>query len=145
MLSVLAPVAQVYAGSLLMLNCTIQLNSAVDSEVVVTSMWRKNGASLEDSAQRRMLDPIQTNTPNQYQAQLIFSPLQLNTDDGLYRCEVAVESATDLSFVLDSASGSNNVTLRATGELPAIHGYISCHNGDLHCHCMHMDSSNTCG
>lgn len=118
----LPPVAPVYAGSLLMLNCTIQLSSAVDSGVVVTTMWRKNGVLLEDSAQRRMSEPIQTNTPNQYQAQLVFSPLQLNSDDGLYMCEVAVESATDLSFVLNGGSGSNNVSLRAVGELPAIHG-----------------------
>ena len=118
-LSVLPPAAPVYAGSLLMLNCTIQLSSAVDSEVVVTSVWRKNGALLEDSSLRRISDSIQTNVPNQYQAQLIFSPLQLNSDDGLYMCEVAVESAMDLSFVLNSGSSSNNVSLRAICELPA--------------------------
>ena len=121
-LSVLPPVAPVYAGSLLVLNCTIQLSSAVDTEVVVTSMWRKNGALLEDSSQRRMSDPIRMNTSNQYQAQLTFNPLLLNGDDGLYMCEVAVESATDVNFILNSRSGSNNVSLRAVGELPAIYG-----------------------
>ena len=118
----LPPIAPVYAGSLLMLNCTIQFSSAVDSEVVVSSMWRKNGVLLVDSAQRRIPDPIQTNNSSQYQAQLIFNPLQLNTDDGLYMCEVAIESNADLSFVLSGGSGSNNVSLRAVGELSTIHG-----------------------
>lgn len=117
----LPPIGPVYAGSLLMLNCSIQLSSAVDSEVVITTVWRKNGVLLMDSTQRRILEPIQTNNFNQYQAQLVFNPLQLNIDDGLYMCEVAVESSADLGFVLSSGSHSNNVSLRAIGELSAIH------------------------
>ena len=89
----------------------------MDSDFVLTSTWRKNGALLDDSAQRRMSDPIRISNPTQYQAQLIFSPLQLNTDDGLYMCEVAVESSVDFGFVLSSGSGSNNVSLRAICEL----------------------------
>ena len=112
-LSVLPLIAPVYGGSFLTLNCTIQLSSAVDVDVTVASVWRKNGALLQDSAQRRMSNAIQTNATTVYQAQLIFRPLQLNTDDGLYTCEVTVES--EMAFVQGSGSRSNNVSLRAIG------------------------------
>ena len=102
-----------YGGSFLTLNCTIQLSSAVDIDVTVASMWRKNGALLQDSAWRRMSNVIQTNVTTVYQAQLIFTPVQLNTDDGLYTCDVTVES--ELMFVQDSGSRSNHVSLHAIG------------------------------
>lgn len=114
-LSVLPLIAPVYGGSFLTLNCTIQLSSAVDIDVTVASMWRKNGALLQDSAWRRMSNAIQTNFTNVYKAQLIFRPVQLNTDDGLYTCDVTVVS--ELMFVQGSGSQSNNVSLHAVGML----------------------------
>ena len=121
MLSVLPTIARVYGGSLLALNCTIQLSSAVNVDVTVASMWRKNGALLQDSAQRRMSNAIQINTTTLYQAQLIFRPV-LNTDDGLYTCDVTVES--ELVFVLGSGSQSNNVSLHTIGVLVQLNNWL---------------------
>lgn len=106
----LPPVGPVYAGSFLVLNCIIQLSSAVDSEVVVTTMWRKNGMVLEDSTQSMISD---NNSSILYRDQLVFSPLQLNTDNGLYICEVAVHPT--MVFILSSGSSSNNVSVFAIG------------------------------
>lgn len=113
--SVLAPIAPVYAGSFLTLNCTIQMSNAVDSDVVVTSMWRKNDVLLGDSTQRQTSAAIRTNFTTEYSAQLAFSPLQLNNDDGLYKCEAAITSND--AFVLSGGSQSNNVSIRAVGML----------------------------
>ena len=132
----LAPVPPVHAGSFLVLNCTIQLSSAVDSEVVVTTTWRKNGMVVDDSPQRTVSDTTQINSSALYRAQLAFNPLQLNTDDGLYMCEVTVESNAEFGFVVSSQSRSNNTSLRAIGifnqtinpavisHSPIIHTYV---------------------
>lgn len=130
-LSVLPPIAPVYGGSFLTLNCTIQLSSAVDIDVTVTSVWRKNGALLRDSAWRRMSNAIQTNTTFVYQARLIFRPLQLNTDDGLYTCEVTIES--ELVFVQGSGSRSNNVSLHAIG-MSLLQPSVSYNHTHIHMH-----------
>ena len=116
MLSIVPPTGLVYAGSMFELNCTIQLSNAVNTDVVVTSMWRRNGVLLRNSDTRITSNAIPTNNATMYRAQLMFRPLQLNTDDGLYMCEVTVESNENLGFILSSTSSSNNVSISAIGK-----------------------------
>ena len=115
-LSVSPPIGPVYGGSTFELNCSILVSAAVNSDVVVTSMWRRNGVLIENSAQTRMTDARLINS-TMYQSQLMFSRFQLNTGDGLYTCEVTIESAADLEFVLSSVSLSNSVRISAVGKL----------------------------
>ena len=116
MLSLLPPVSPVYGGSVLMLNCDIQLSDAIDSAIVITSLWRKRGVLIEDSSQKRVSGAVQINDTNMYYSQLTFNPVLLNADDGPYMCEVSVESNSDHEFILGSRSYSNNVSLSVLGK-----------------------------
>ena len=115
MLSLVPPVPPVYGGSVLVLNCTIQLSDAVDSGIVITPVWRKRRVVIEDSPQKRVSDAIQITNTNLYYSKLTFNPVLLNADDGPYMCEVSVESSADNPFILGSRSTSNNVTLSVQG------------------------------
>ncbi len=51
-----------------------------------------------------------------YLAQLVFRPIQLSTDDGVYACEVSVEAELN-AFVMTTEIRSNNITLLARGMM----------------------------
>lgn len=103
----------------MMINCSIQLINAVDSQVTVTTVWRKNGVMITSSASRRVLDAILGNS-SLYLSQVIFRPFELESDDGVYSCEVAV-SSEEYGYVLDTGQHSDNVSLVAAGDYYYVH------------------------
>ena len=110
------PINPAYAGSVLTLNCSIQLSTDVDSLVTVRVTWKRNGMILTNTTWRMISDTIGNNSSALYHSQLMFSPLQLNTDNGVYLCEAYVD--TDIRFVLGSGAHSNSVSLHSTGIRP---------------------------
>lgn len=114
-LSIFPSTTSVYAGSFITVNCSIQLSSAVDSQVTVSAVWRKNGIMLRSSTNRMLIDPTSIGNSS-HLAQIVFSPVQLSSDDGVYACEVTV-SAEGNDFVLSSSLNSTNITLHSTGML----------------------------
>ena len=79
--------------------------------MTVTTVWKKNGRVLTSSANRTVLSTLVVSNASLYLSQVVFSPLQLRTDDGAYACEVAV-SANSNDFVMNTGSRSNNITLQ---------------------------------
>ncbi len=68
---------------------------------------------LTSSADRIVLDATLTST-SLYLAQVVFSPVQLSTDDGIYACDVTINADFN-EFVLSVGLHSNNISLHATG------------------------------
>ena len=101
-----------FAGSTQTFDCNIQLRTEVGSEIAITAMWTRNETVLVDTVTRMVSDVVEINSTN-YLSQLIFNPLQLGLDDGLYICEARVEP--HVGFVLGSVSQSNSVSLQVTG------------------------------
>lgn len=138
----------VYAGSFITINCSIQLTAAVDSQVTVSVVWKKNDAVLQGSPHRMLLGATSTGTTSMYLAQLIFSPMQLSSDNGVYMCDVTVEAINQ--FVIATALRSSNISLVATGKfvlhwnlLWNKHHFL--HHTHIHTQCFssHNDSRNT--
>lgn len=102
-----------YAGSFMTVNCTIQLSSAVDSYVTVTTVWKKNSALLTSSASRTLLDAVFIDDLSLYVAQVVFSPVQLSSDDGVYACEVSVDAKLDDFVVGTETTESSNISIQA--------------------------------
>lgn len=114
--SILPSTTSVYAGSFITINCSIQLTTAVDSQVTVSVVWKKNGMMLRGSTNRMLLDAILISNSSLYLAQIVFSPMQLSTDDGVYACEVTVNTELD-EFVINTGSSSSNISLQAAGMI----------------------------
>ena len=117
-LAILPLPTSVYAGSFITVSCSIQLSNAVDRPVTVTAVWRRDGALLTNSANRMVLDVVQVSNSSLYLAQIELRPVQLMLDDGVYSCEVSVD--TDLEFdefIMSSGLiyNSTNIILNALG------------------------------
>ena len=67
------------------------------------------GKEMVDTATQMMSDVVEI----RYLSQLIFNPLQLGLDDGVYDCEARIEPPA--GFILGSISQSNRASLRVTG------------------------------
>ena len=113
MVTILPSISTVYAGSLLTINCSFELNNAVDSPFTVATVWRKNGVEFTTLSHRTVLETVLI-ANSLYQAQVVFDPVQLSTDDGQYSCEVIVNA--DVEFVIEASIVSNTILLSATGN-----------------------------
>ena len=101
-----------YAGTNFSLTCTIELNTAVDTPVVVNSTWhgpvviptgtRVNGSEPIDTAAR-------------YQTTLMFCPLN-TSDSGHYTCEVTVSPSPESQFITASTAGSGTLFVAVEGK-----------------------------
>lgn len=107
------------------LDCNIQLMNAVDSQVTVTTVWKKNGTALTSLSRRRLLDAIILSNSSSYLSQVVFGPFELGSDDGAYSCEVTLNAKDDDGYILSAVLSSDNVTLFAEGTYndmcPSIH------------------------
>lgn len=110
-ISISTPSLPVFAGSILTLDCNIYLSAEVGRDVVIAATWKRNGTMLVASASQVVSDIAETNTS--YLSQLMFNPLQLGLDDGVYNCEAKIDS--ELEFVLGSMAQSNHVSLHVRG------------------------------
>ena len=88
---------------------------AVDSQVTVTTVWKKNGIALTNLSRRRVLDTILSNSSS-YLSQVVFRPFELGSDDGAYSCEVTVKAKDGNGYILSTVLGSDNMTLVAEGK-----------------------------
>ena len=100
-----------FAGSILTLDCNIYLSVEVGRDVVIAATWKRNGTVLVATASHMVSDVAEINTS--YLSQLMFNPLQLGLDDGVYNCEARIYS--EVEFVLGSMAQSNHVSLHVGG------------------------------
>ena len=101
-----------YAGTNFTLTCTIELRTAVDTQVVVNSTWRE---PLGIPAGTRVVASAPTGTGARYQTILMFRPLN-TSDSGNYTCEVTVSPSPESQFIIASTAGRDTLSVTVQGE-----------------------------
>ena len=105
-----------YAGSLYVLNCTVQISTSVDtSDIAVATTWSKgdNKISVGDTIEFYVAE---TNISLVFQSQLQFNPLRMELDDGNYTCAANVSTEPQSPYILPvTGVESNKITVQANG------------------------------
>ena len=103
--------ADFFQGLDITFSCNIELNSAVDSPVMVQSIWWKNETVLEsgDDDQITVTNATVVMPPSIYQTSIRFNPLDFNDAD-TYICAVTVMPLNDTFIGGISESTSRNIT-----------------------------------
>ena len=101
-----------YAGTNFNLTCTIELNTAVDTQVVINSTWR---GPLGVPTGTRVVASAPTGTGVRYQTILMFRPLN-TSDSGNYTCEATVSPSPESQFIIASTAGRGILSVAVQGE-----------------------------
>ena len=94
-----------YAGTPLTLTCSIQLNPAVDTTVMVTRMWRGPRSQTISNSSRVTVSNLVERSAFLYETTIQFVPLS-TSDGGNYECEAIAFPVSRLEFVTNSTTGS---------------------------------------
>ena len=78
--------------------CTIQLNTAVDTDVVVNTSWIGPTAVFASNSQSRISVTSLTESFPLYETRVFFSPLNI-TDNGTYVCQADVRPNPSSPFI----------------------------------------------
>ena len=103
-----------YAGTPLTLTCSIQLNPAVDTTVMVTRMWRGPGSQTVSNSSHVTVSNLVERGAFLYETTIQFVPLS-TTDSGNYKCEATVTPDPQSQFVNMSTRGSGTLTVIVKG------------------------------
>ena len=95
-ISRMPPADVLSAGINFTLICTIQLNTAVDTDVIVNVSW--TGPAVFASNSRISITDVNESVAP-YKTTLFFSPLNV-TDNGTYTCQADVRSNLSSSFIM---------------------------------------------
>ena len=101
-----------YAGTNFNLTCTIELNTAVDTPVVVNSTWHGPVVILTGT---RVVVSEPTRTGIRYQTILMFRPLN-TSDSGHYTCEATVGPSPESQFITASTPGRGSLFVVVEGK-----------------------------
>ena len=104
-----------YAGTPLTLTCSIQLNPAVDSTVMVVRVWRGPGSQVVSSSSHVTVSNLVERSDNLYKTTIQFSPLS-TSDGGNYDCEATVTPDPQSQFIIMSTAGSDTHPVTVQGE-----------------------------
>ena len=91
------PADMLSAGINLNLTCTIWLNTAVDTDVMVNTSWTGPNAMFASNSRISITDLSESVTP--YETRLFFSPLNV-TDNGTYTCQADVRPNSSSFFIM---------------------------------------------
>ena len=108
-----------YAGTPITLTCSIQLNPAVDTTVMVTRMWRGPGSQVVSNSSHITVSNLLKRLAFVYETTIEFDPLS-TTDSGNYVCEATVIQDSQSQFINRSRAGSDTHSVNIQGE---IHNY----------------------
>ena len=113
--NVAVPDGTLYAGTNVTLNCTIQLDGAIDTGVGVTVEWTgPNGVTvLSTDGLITVSDVTGSNTT--YQSTVTFTPL-ISNDNGTYTCNATVSPNLTSEVITVSGAGSDSGTVTVEGE-----------------------------
>ena len=95
-----------YAGTPLTLTCSIHLNPAVDTTVMVTRMWRGPGSQVVSNSSHVTVSNLVERFAFLYETTIEFVPLS-TSNGGDYECEAIAFPGSGLEFVVNSTTGSN--------------------------------------
>ena len=102
-----------YAGTNFNLTCTIEVNTAVDTPVVVNSSTWHGPVVIPTGT--RVIASEPTGTGTRYQTTLMFRPLN-TSDSGYYTCEVTVSPSPELQFIIASTPGRGSLFVGVEGK-----------------------------
>ena len=112
-----APVRTLYTEDDLTLTCTIQLNEAVDTGVVVTVEWigPPDRTTMLSTGGRITVSDVTGSRPN-YQSTVDITSLEMS-DSGAYTC-TATASGNGTTFVTESQPAvSHTTTVQSIGKV----------------------------
>ena len=95
----MSPTNNLSTGINLTLICTIQLNTAVDTDVVVNTSWTGPTAMFGSNNQGRISVTHLTESFPLYETRVFFSPLKI-TDSGTYVCQADVRADSSSPFIV---------------------------------------------
>ena len=107
--------ASFLAGTPLELSCSIQLDSAIDSVVSISTVWQRDGLNITGSARITITPPTVT-ISLQYVSLLQFSTLSSSTDSGSYTCVTTVGPTSSESYIV-GATGMDVYTTTVDGKI----------------------------
>ena len=102
-----------YAGTNFNLTCTIELNTAVDTTVVVNSTW--HGPVMIPTGTRVVASEPTGTGARYYLTTLMFWPLN-TSDSGHYTCEATVSPSLELQFITASTPGRGSLFVAVEGK-----------------------------
>ena len=98
-------------GINLTLICTIQLNTAVDTDVVVNTSWTGPTAMFASNSQGRISVTRLNGSIPLYETRVFFSPLNI-TDNGTYVCQADVRPNPSFPFItINQDTATQSITV----------------------------------
>lgn len=91
------PTDHLYAGGSVLLVCTFELNSRIDTEMRVNGIWRRGGEMLENNSHVNITE-VASIEPSIFQITLHISPLSDILDSGQYSCQTEFTSDSFILF-----------------------------------------------
>jgi len=104
-----------YAGTPLTLTCSIQLNPAVDTTVMVTRMWRGPRSQVVRNTSLVTVSCLVEQSDNLFETSIVFNPLRTSSG-GSYNCGATVTPDPQSQFVIMSTASSDTHTITVQGE-----------------------------
>ena len=105
-----------YAGTPLTLTCSIQLNPAVDTTVVVTRMWSGPGSQTVSNSSHITVSNLVESSSLIYETTIEFVPLS-TTDSGNYKCEATVSPDPPSRLIIRSKTSRDSHSVTVQGEI----------------------------
>ena len=102
------------SGTYLRINCSIDLNPAVDTQVTVTNLWLRNGMEISDNSRVMVIQPSETES-HHYEAYIEFSTLSSAVDSGTYICTVTAAPSTLQEYII-SGIGAVSYMITVVGK-----------------------------
>ena len=102
-----------YAGSVLILTCSIELSSLTNIDIAVSGTWRRSSEQLSNDDRISISSPTQVGASS-YETVLQFNPLSQIQDSGVYTCVVVVAPDPPSEFIEDvTISASESITVQS--------------------------------
>ena len=104
-----------YAGTPLILICSIQLNPAVDTPVMVARIWSGPASQAVSNSSHVTASNLLNRSAIFYETTVEFNPLA-TTDSGNYKCEATVAPDPQSQFVIRSTTSCDMHSFTAQGK-----------------------------
>ena len=104
-----------YAGTPLTLTCSIQLNPAVDTTVMVDRMWSGSGSQAVSNGSHVTVSNLVERSAIFYETIIQFVPLSI-TNSGDYNCGATVTPDPQSQFIIMSTAASDTHSVSVQSE-----------------------------
>ncbi|XP_019863817.1 PREDICTED: uncharacterized protein LOC109592972, partial [Amphimedon queenslandica] len=105
-----------YAGTPFFIKCDILLNPMVSIPVTVTNQWTRDGTNVPmGSSDATITEGLNMIDALNYNATLMFYPLDNADDSGMYTCNIEVTAPNSYMFFTNTSASANiSITVYAT-------------------------------